>query len=94
MSLKFLDDGFDKRLIQKNESGSINHFLLENNIKQIEQICDFLETKFPLMLINGFMGTGKTSVVNYAASFISKDAIKLEYNCFETTILDDANGKK
>ncbi len=89
MSLKFLDDGFDKRLIQKNESGSINHFLLENNIKQIEQICDFLETKFPLMLINGFMGTGKTSVVNYAASFISKDAIKLEYNCFETTILDD-----
>ena len=89
MSLKFLDDGFDKRLIQKNESGSINHFLLENNIKQIEQICDFLETKFPLMLINGFVGTGKSTVVNYAASFTSADTIKLKYNCFETTILDD-----
>ena len=84
-----MDDGFDKRLIQKNESGSINHFLLENNIKQIEQICDFLETKFPLMLINGFVGTGKSTVVNYAASFTSADTIKLKYNCFETTILDD-----
>ena len=82
-------DGFDKRAIQKNESGSINHFLLENNIKQIEQILDFFETKFPLMLVNGFMGTGKASVVNYAVSFISEETIKLEYNCFETTILDD-----
>ena len=84
-----MEDGFDKRLVQKNESGSINQFLLENNLKQIDQIYEFLESKFPLMLVNGFMGTGKASVVNYAASFLSKDTLKLEYNCFETTILDD-----
>lgn len=89
MSCKFLEDGFDKRLVQKNERGSINHFLLENNLKQIDQIYEFLESKFPLMLVNGFMGTGKASVVNYAALFLSKETLKLEYNCFETTILDD-----
>ena len=86
---KFFGDDFDKRQIQKNENGSINHFLLENNLKQIDQICEFLDSKFPLMLINGFVGTGKASVVKYTASFLLEDVIKLEYNCFETTILDD-----
>lgn len=89
MKQNFLDESFDKKLLLKNESGSINHFLLENNTKQLEQICDFLKTKFPLLLLNGFMGTGKTRVVNYAASFTSPETIKLKYNCFETTILDD-----
>ena len=35
------------------------------------------------------MGTGKKQVVNYSLNFLSKEAIVLWYNCFETTILDD-----
>ena len=35
------------------------------------------------------MGTGKIYVINQALSFLNEEVIKLKYNCFETTILDD-----
>ncbi|MDR1327615.1 MAG: hypothetical protein LBJ74_04335, partial [Heliobacteriaceae bacterium] len=62
-------------------------FLIENNARQIERITEFLQSKTPLMLVNGFMGTGKNTVVNH--SLASTDAIMIKYNCFETTVLDD-----
>lgn len=61
-------------------------FLIENNAKQIDQIAEFLQSKTPLLLVNGFMGTGKNTVVNHA---LASAAIVLKYNCFETTVLDD-----
>ncbi len=64
--------------------------LLENNEKQIEQICDFLEADKKLMLVNGFRGSGKSQVVNFTLSgAIDKDVLILYYTCLETTILDD-----
>ena len=86
--MEFISTKPDKKTIQKQEIG-INPFLIENNIEKIEKITDFFEQHCPLLLVNGFMGTGKTQIVNQALSFLNNDVIILKYNCFETTILDD-----
>lgn len=89
MESAFIDGIIDKKTLLKNEVGSINPFLLENNIAQIENIHNFLRSEKSLLLVNGFLGTGKTRVVNYALSFVSEPTVVLNYNCYETTILDD-----
>ena len=86
--MEFIAEIPDKRTIQKQES-EINPFLIENNLEKIELILRFLQAKTPLLLVNGFMGTGKMAVVNHALSFLNEDVIVLKYNCFETTIIDD-----
>jgi len=78
----------DKKTIQKCDAEA-NPFLIENNTDKIEKILDFLNSHTPLLLVNGFMGTGKYSVVSYAMTFLKPEVITLKYNCFETTILDD-----
>lgn len=85
----FIDGSIDKKVFLKNENETINRFLLENNIKQIENIHNFLRSDKPMLLINGFLGTGKTRVCDYALSFLKEEAVVLKYNCYETTILDD-----
>ena len=86
--MEFISEDIDKKLIQKQDIG-INQFLIENNLPQIEKILNFFQSPAPLLLVNGFMGTGKILVINQALSFLNEDVIKLKYNCFETTILDD-----
>lgn len=86
--MEFIKEAVDKKTIQKQDIG-INPFLIENNLTQIEKIVNFFNSDTPLLLINGFMGTGKVMVVNQALSFLSEDVVTLRYNCFETTILDD-----
>lgn len=86
--MEFVKEGIDKKLIQKQDLG-INPFLVENNLDKIEGILRFFSSKSPLLLVNGFMGTGKVFAVNQALSFLESNVITLKYNCFETTILDD-----
>ena len=86
--MEFIKEAVDKKIIQKQDIG-INQYLIENNLTQIEKIVNFFNSDTPLLLVNGFMGTGKVMVVNQALSFLSEDVVTLRYNCFETTILDD-----
>ena len=86
--MEFIKEAVDKKTIQKQDIG-INPFLIENNFNQIKKISNFFQSTSPILLVNGFMGTGKVLVVNQALSFLEQDVIVLKYNCFETTILDD-----
>ena len=86
--MEFITEQPDKKTIQKKETG-INSYLIENNIEKIEEITEFFSQHESLLLVNGFMGTGKTQIVNQALSFLNNDVIFLKYRCFETTILDD-----
>lgn len=88
MEYKFIDEPVDKKIILKSNS-NINPVFLENNVNQIEQILNFLQGINSLMLISGFIGTGKDAVVKEALNYLSGNAIVLSYNCFETSILDD-----
>ena len=60
--MEFIAEAADKKTILKQDIG-INPFLIENNISRIEKITDFLTSSAPLLLVNGFMGTGKIYVV-------------------------------
>ena len=65
-------------------------FLLENNEKQISEICEFLQDdNKKLMLVNGFKGAGKSLVVDFVSTCFNSGVLTLRYNCLETTILDD-----
>jgi tetratricopeptide (TPR) repeat protein len=63
--------------------------LLENNEKQIGQICDFYMGDKNLLLINGFKGSGKSKIVSFTLSYLNPEVICLPYMCVETTTLDD-----
>jgi len=89
MVVRFTDENFDIKSVAKTEDSGYNVFLIENSKKQLEKIFDFYNSESPLLLVSGFMGTGKTHVVDYSLSFLDKKVITLKYNCFETTILDD-----
>ena len=89
MVFRFTDENFDIRNITKTELSGVNQFLLENSKKQLENLLSFYKNSTPLMLVSGFLGTGKTQVVNHSLKFLSPETVTLEYNCFETTILDD-----
>ena len=67
----------------------IDPCLLENNEKQIGEICDFLQSNIKLLFINGYKGSGKTKIANFIADSINPESIVLNYTCLETTILDD-----
>jgi len=89
MQYNFLNIFLDKKELQKQGKKKLNQFLLENNWSQLENIYDFYKNDNDLLFVNGFMGTGKLQIVDYSFSFLSKDAIVLNYNCFESTVLDD-----
>lgn len=86
--MEFISEAVEKKDIQKQDIG-INPFLIENNLNQIEKIIKFFNSDRHMLLINGFMGTGKIYAVNQALSFLNEEVITLKYNCFETTMLDD-----
>ncbi len=90
MEYSFIDDYADKKLLLKNDISKVNQFFIENNSKQIEKLFEFFKSNgTPLMLLNGFLGTGKSLVVEHFLTFLNTDVVVLRYNCYETTILDD-----
>lgn len=64
-------------------------YLIGNNERQIEQICDFLLNDKKLLLLNGFAGSGKGEILNYVNLHLNENVILIKYMCLETTILDD-----
>ncbi len=63
--------------------------LLENNEKQIAQLGQFLMNDKKMALVSGFVGSGKSEVVDFVLRNLKDDVLILHYTCFETTILDD-----
>lgn len=66
-----------------------NTSLIYNSERQIDNICDFLQGNKKVLLLNGFVGTGKSEIVNYVCNFLNPSVLLIRYICFETTILDD-----
>ncbi|HNW25313.1 MAG TPA: hypothetical protein PLG15_02355 [Candidatus Gastranaerophilaceae bacterium] len=89
MKYNFLNIFLDKEDLFNQEKFSIDKFLLENNYSQIEKIYNFYKETSNLLYVSGFLGTGKTQVINYTASFLSAETVLLSYFCSSSTILDD-----
>lgn len=89
MKYNFLNIFLDKEDIFNQDKILIDKFLLENNNSQIEKIYNFYKGDSNLLYISGFLGTGKTQIVDYSIGFLSAETILLKYFCSESTILDD-----
>ena len=89
MDFKFLDSAVDIENIVLPNSDKINPFLLKNNYADIIKGIDYINSDDVLLYVHGFLGTGKRQYINYISEFLSKDVIKLEYYCKESTVCDD-----
>ena len=87
MDNKFLNQKINTKDISSDFP--YNPYLIGNNEKQIDQICDFLQNDKKLLLLNGFAGSGKGEILNYVSSHLNENVVLIRYMCLETTILDD-----
>lgn len=89
MEYRFIEDFTDKRVFSNCQGSSLNPLLVENNLNQFLAMKNFFSSQDFMLLVSGFLGVGKSSVLNYFLNFLTKETIVLKYNCFETTVLDD-----
>lgn len=89
MNFTFIEDIVDKKFFLTGNESSVNELLIENNLDNYIKMKDFFRSKDFALLVSGFIGVGKSSVVENFFNYLSSDSIVLKYNCYETTILDD-----
>lgn len=89
MEQLFINEISDKKIFLNTSGAFLNPVLAENNLNQFCQMSDFFKSDKFLLLVNGFLGTGKSSVTDYFLKFLKTEVITLKYNCYETTILED-----
>lgn len=89
MEQLFINEISDKKIFLNTSCAFLNPVLAENNLNQFCQMSDFFKSDKFLLLVNGFLGTGKSSVTDYFLKFLKTEVITLKYNCYETTILED-----
>lgn len=85
----FINEISDKKIFLNTSGAFLNPVLAENNLNQFCQMSEFFKSDKFLLLVNGFLGTGKSSVTDYFLKFLKTEVITLKYNCYETTILED-----
>ena len=63
--------------------------LFENCKAEADKIINFFTSNKSLLLVTGFLGTGKTEVVKNIVENIDSENVLLWANCYESTNLDD-----
>ncbi len=89
MEFTFINEISDKKIFLNQGDYSINPILVENNLDNFIKMKDFFRSEKSMLLVNGFMGVGKSALIDYFFNYLSSETIILKYNCYETTILDD-----
>ena len=89
MKYQFIDDITDRKTFLKPDTDPVTHILAENNNNQFLKMHEFFMFEKFLLLVSGFMGTGKSAVIDYFTGFLKPETIVLKYNCYETTNLED-----
>lgn len=70
-------------------SVGVNKFVIENNEHVLAKLYGFCQKSDDFLILSGFMGTGKTQVVNHLLNYIDKHVYSFRINCFEALTLDD-----
>ncbi len=67
-----------------------NRFILKHNIYAVSQIINFLNSpENNIFILNGFMGSGKTSVTNFILDFVNEDVLIFKNEYKDAINLDD-----
>lgn len=70
-------------------SREVNKFVLENNEHILSKLYGFCQKNEDLLIVSGFVGTGKTQVVNHLLNYIDKNVYSFMVNCSNSLTLDD-----
>lgn len=70
-------------------SREVNKFVLENNEHVLSKLYGFCQKNDDILIVSGFVGTGKTQVVNHLLNYIDKNVYSFKVNCSNSITLDD-----
>ena len=62
-------------------SRGVNKFVLENNEHILSKLYGFCQKSDNILVVSGFIGTGKTSIVNHLLNYIDKNVYSFKINC-------------
>src|SRR5574344_316689 len=66
-----------------------SEIFIKKNFANINKISEFFKSSKEILYVNGFLGSGKSALVNFSTNLLSKEVIVLKHNGFEANILDD-----
>ena len=63
--------------------------ILSHDFETFSKIMSFLNGNLNTFILHGFMGSGKSAMINLLPEMINQDVLYFRVNCFESTNLDD-----
>lgn len=98
MDYKFLKRDFETALKEKQIDNPFfqkfniepeNQFIINHNIDTVYDVLDFLSDKNKIFIINGFMGSGKSQILDFVKNTLEENVLIFKTNYFDSTNLDD-----
>lgn len=98
MQYKFLNDNILGLMKNKQINESVldnfvteekNLLLLYNSFESFLDLTQFLNTNNNVFILNGFMGSGKSALIDLLPKILCQQVLLFNFNCFEATTLDD-----
>ena len=71
------------------QSRDIDKFVLENQEMVLSKVYGFCQKQDNILLVNGFLGTGKTQIIKHLLCYLDKTVQSLIINCSPAITLDD-----
>ncbi|MBQ2645255.1 tetratricopeptide repeat protein [bacterium] len=63
--------------------------ILSHNFDTFLKLVSFLDSSLNSFILHGFMGSGKSAIINLVPEMINSTVLYFRINCFESTNLDD-----
>ncbi len=67
----------------------ITEEILSHDFETFSKLLNFLNGSLSTYILHGFMGSGKSAMINLLPECINSDVLYFRVNCFESTNLDD-----
>ena len=78
MEHRFIDVIADKKVFQNSQGLNLHPIMVENNLNQLVAMQEFFAGSEFMLLVSGFLGVGKSSIVDYFSNFLTKETIVLK----------------
>ncbi len=89
MSKNFLSISSNYNDFQSLQSRDIDKFVLENQETTLSKVYGFCQKQENILLVNGFLGTGKTQIIKHLLCYLDKTVQAFIINCSPAITLDD-----
>lgn len=86
---KAKEGALDTSLFSKLQLSKEDGFVFETNLSVLQDIFNFFISENKIFILNGFMGSGKSLLLNSCADFLRNEILVFRINHFTATNLDD-----